>query len=480
MITIEGPKYTNEFVFVYVDKDFMPKKVSPYDFHNLNLEIAEESCFYFLRYGFVPPPLTIYANLLCLPVGLDIVFDTSKRSIKFKNDFRFVADRSKEDSKPDLDTLENLIHKSVEKSLSTSSENILMQSGGKDSTVLVQSLSRYKDSHKIRCITYEASFRDRESEAAKSISQHYGLKHEIVTPDYDLEFSLLKKHYKMHGSILSADCTLPPYLHALSKFQKANVIDGLGNDMYMGYIGTKVEMFLNFLNLSFLAGYEPSKFSNSEILNYGVSTFFMTSEERMFPGTKLAISEIKNIVGLNFENYFRNFISKISEKLDIDDSKASIRARFCDLALFQTKGLQASMLSGNKITFPFGDNALFEYYFRLPKNMRYSKKKRINKVFLRKFLDGFEVDKSFINRKSGFRYDMVTFIKHNALEIRDLLTNSGFFEKGLNSFLKLHLDNINYTSASKIYILVSFALWMKSNKSKKFVKFHIASNFFKS
>lgn len=480
MITIAGPKYTNEFIFIYVDRDFNPTKVSPYELENLNLDIANDACFYFLRYGFVPPPLTIYANLICLPVGLDAIFDIQHRSIHFRNDFRFVAERSLENSKPDLSSLKKEIYSSVEKCLSNDSENIFMQSGGKDSTVLVQALSQYRESHNIRCITYEANFRDKESHVAESISKHYGLDHHIVSPDYDLEFSLLKKHYAMQNSILSADCTLPPYLHILSKFQGANVIDGLGNDMYMGYIGSKIEKFLGYFNLSWFQKYEPSKFSNSEFLNYGLSTIFMTSQERMFPGTKLAVSEIMRITGLKHEKYFRDFLINTSKNFHIDDTKASIRARFCDYALFQTKGLQASILSGNKITFPFGEEDIFEYYFGLPKNLRYSQKKRLNKVYLRKFLDSFDVDKSFINHKSGFRYDMEAYISHNAEEIKEVLSDTNFFKGDLDYFLSLHLDNINYTSAGKIYILVSFALWMKSNKLKNRVESHLASSFFKS
>jgi len=479
MITISGPKYTNEFIFIYIDRDFNPIKVSPYELQNLNLDIANDACFYFLRYGFVPPPMTIYANLICLPVGLDALFDVKNRSIHFRDNFRFVSGKSLENSKPDLDTLKKEIHESVKKCLSISSENILMQSGGKDSTVLVQALSQFQESHKIRSVTYEAGFRDQESSVAKSISHHYGLEHQTITPDYGLEFSLLTKHYAMQNSILSADCTLPAYLNALSKFKGANVIDGLGNDMYMGYIGTNIEKFLGYFNLAWLQKYEPSKVSNSEILNYGISTIFMTSEERMFPGTKLAVSEIKNIFGLKQEKYFRDFISKTAKNFDIDDSKASIRARFCDYALFQTKGLQASILSNNKITFPFGEDGIFEYYFGLPKNLRYSEKKRLNKVYLRKFLDSFEVDKTFINNKSGFRYDMEAFILHNAIEIKEVLSDSKLFKGDVNSFLSSHLNNINYTSASKIYILVSYVLWMKSNKLKNHVKSHLASNFFK-
>jgi asparagine synthase (glutamine-hydrolysing) len=480
MITITGPKYTNEFIFIYVDRDFKPLKVSPAEIKNLNLDVAEDACFYFLRYGFVPPPLTIYSNLICLPVGLDASFDLKNKSIKFIDNFRFVAHRSSQNSKPDLCILKKEIHQSVQKCLSSSCENILMQSGGKDSTVLVEALSQFKDSHDISCMTYEASFRDQESAVAQSISHHYGIDHQIITPNYGLEFSLLAEHYAMQNPILSADCTLPAYLHSLSKFRGANVIDGLGNDMYMGYIGTKVEIFLEYFNLSWLQKYEPSKFTNNEFINYGINTIFMTSKERMFPGTKLSVKEINKITGLKYEKYFSDFISKTTKNFDIDDSKASIRARFCDYALFQTKGLQSAMYSGNIIKFPFGEKEIFEYYFGLPQNLRYSKKKRTNKIFLRTLLESFDVDKSFIYNKSGFRYDMEAFIKYNTNEIRKVLTNSKFFEGGLDYFLSLHLDRINYTSASKIYILLSFALWMKSNESKTRVKHHIASNFFKN
>ena len=475
-----GPSHTNSFVFVYIDESFASREVLSSEISDLDLNVAEDACFYFLRYGFVPPPLTIYSNLVCLPVGLDLEVDQDKKSIHFSNNFRFVAKNSHEKSVPDLQVLRLKIQESVEKTLSSDTCNILLQSGGKDSTVLVEALSHFKGKYNLKCMTYEADFRDRESYVAQSISKHYGLNHETIRPDYELEFSLLKKHYSMNNALLSADCTLPAYLHLLSSSTNSNVIDGLGNDMYMGYIGTKIEAFLKYFNLSRFQKFEPSKLTNSEYVNYGISTIFMTSEERMFPGTKLSVREISKLTTLPLVSDFSRFISAIARNYDLDDSKASVRARFCDLGLFQMKGLQSAMCTGNTINFPFGNQGIFEYYFGLPKELRYSKKKRVNKIFLRSLINTFDVDKTYINRKSGFRYNMESFISSNAEEINNILKESKFLFSGLQDFLDAHLGKLNYISAAKIYILLSFALWFESNSSKKRVKSHLVSGFFLS
>lgn len=475
-----GPKYTNEFTFIYIDNDFNAEQVTASEISKLELKIANDSCFYFLKYGFVPPPLTIYSNLVCLPVGLDLKVDTKNKSLVFEDNFRFISERSSQESPPKISILRENLIKSLENTLSKNSENILMQSGGKDSTALVDGLKKFNNSYKIKCITYEANFRDKESAIAESICNHYGIDHTIIKPDYNLEYSLLRKYFSSNNSILSADLTLPAYLNSLSKYKDANIIDGLGNDMYMGYIGTRIEKFLKLFNLSCFQQYEPSKITNNEILNYAISSIFMTSEERMFPGTKLSVKEIKKITPLNPKNLFKKFISNAATGIDIDDRKASIRARFCDLALFQTKGLQASILNNNTINFPFGEEEIFEYYFGLPRDFRYSKRNRLNKVLLREHLQTLDVDKSFIKKKSGFRYDIEAFISENKKEIRDVILNCKFFNEKINDFLKIHLEKLNYTSASKIYIVLSFALWHASNSLKPSNDKHLASCFFDS
>ena len=151
------------------------------------LKVSKKSIQFFLRNSCVFPPYTIYANVLMLPIGSSVEVDVKNNIYNWTNNFSFLDKHSHQNSVPSTKTLKTLIGCSFTELREKPSKVYMMQSAGKDSTAMLLGLQEigFTDVH---CVTYEASFRDSESGAAKKIAESLGFEHTILYPDYQKEF----------------------------------------------------------------------------------------------------------------------------------------------------------------------------------------------------------------------------------------------------------------------------------------------------
>ncbi|AAZ26171.1 asparagine synthase-related protein [Colwellia psychrerythraea] len=443
------------------------------------LKISKSSIQIFLRNGCVYPPYTIYSNVLMLPIGTKLTIDIKNDIFKWENNFCFLDRHSKQDSKPSTSKLKTLIANSFAHLKKEVKPIYMMQSAGKDSTAMLLGLHE-QGIQNVHCVTYEANFRDTESDAAKKIAESLGFEHTILFPNYEAEFDALLE-YQENAVSITGDFSMLPYIAANKSVFKSDslVIDGLGNDLYMGYVSNKLERSIMKCSLGNFSYLEPSKFTSNEVINYAISSIFMKPYERLFPGTRLSSSEIENFTDNKFIDDDAIYFSKQYNNLDKDDFRAAIRARFCDSTMFQMKAELTTNSFGNEVYFPFSNKELVDYYFNLPIEERYDKANSCNKTLLRSMLNEYvEVD-DFFKVKSGFRYNMPEFITINKEKIKKEIIECDLLEQDYsNRFFAKHLDvqKVNYTSACKAYILLVFASWRNRNKLAV-VDGHVADKF---
>lgn len=477
-----GPVTGEKFVFLLFKNDGEVIEFNHWDeiiAQKEQLKVSQQSIQFFLRNSCVFPPYTIYSNVLMLPIGSSVEIDVENDIYKWTNDFHFLDEHSTQSSVPSTKKLKSLIGQAFTH-LNDENRNLyMMQSAGKDSTAMLLGLHE-QGIKNVHCVTYEASFRDTESDAAKKIAESLGFKHTILYPDYKKEFDALLE-YQENALNITGDFSMMPYVAAnKSVFEKGSiVIDGLGNDLYMGYVSNKLERRIMKCSLAAFNYMEPSKFTSSEVINYGLSSLFMQPYERLIPGTKLSSSEIESFTGNDFKDKHAPYFYQKYEELDQDDFRAAIRARFCDSTMFQMKAELTTNSFGNEVYFPFSHNELVNYYFNLPLDERYDKPNGVNKKLLRDMLNEYVDVDDFFKVKSGFRYNMQEFIAQNKARIKEEILSCDLLDENYSlKWFKKHLDcnSINYTSACKAYVLLVFASWRNRNQHLV-VQEHIADRF---
>ena len=447
--------------------------------YKCELKISSSSIQFFLRNGCIFPPYTIYANVMMLPVGSRVEIDIDNDIFNWIDSFNYLDENSNQSNIPSVSFLKSLISNSFSHLINEKRNIFVMQSAGKDSTAMLIGLHE-KGIKNVHCVTYEANFRDSESIISKEIAENLGFKHSTLYPDYEKEFDALID-YQKNAINITGDFSMLPYISANKYIFDKNslVIDGLGNDLYMGYVSNFLERSIMKLSIPWLNKYEPSKFTNSEIINYAISSIFMYPFERLIPGTRLSVSEIELLLDSSYTHKNLSYFKKKYENLDKDDFRAAIRARFCDSSMFQMKAELTTNSFGNEIYFPFSNKDLVDYYFNLPLEHRYDKINGVNKKLLRDLLNKSVSNDDFFKKKSGFRYDMKGFINFNRERVIEEvaacdLINTRYVSRWFDNHLKN--NNINYTSACKAYILLIFSTWRKFN-DYSVVDYNIADNF---
>lgn len=480
MYSVHGPQTGEKFVFVFFsnngDVEVFNRWSELIKFEK-ELKVSRKSISMFLRNGLIYPPYTIYSNVIMLPVGSSIEVDIKNGIYKWHNNFNYLDKHSREDSEPDSSHLLSLMSDSFKHLALEERKIYVMQSAGKDSAAMLLGLK--EAGVNASCITYEANYRDKESGPAKKIAESLGFSHQTLEADYEKEFELLMK-YQKNAFGITGDFSLLPYIAANGTLidEDSIVIDGLGNDMYMGYVSPKLERILMKLSLPSLKKFEPSIDFKDERFSYAKSCFFLHPYERLFPGTRLSTPEIESFLGTAYTDENASYFDELYKNLDKDDFRVQVRARLCDSTQFQMKGELSCDAFGNEIYFPFSNEKLVDYYFNLPIQSRYDKPNVQNKTLLRKMIGELISEDEFFKTKSGFRYNMPEFISVNFSNIVQEIISCKLYDATIveNWLNKFSTNLSNYVVASKIYILLVMASWYNSHNFD-LVDEHIADKF---
>jgi asparagine synthase (glutamine-hydrolysing) len=440
----------------------------------MNKKLSQSELAFFLRLGFIPPgysddhdsqnKLKLFGNMW-----------QNEATNPFK--FPFFQDKNIGTKSIDLyaDEWFEGFKKIVKSSISCEHSVALFLSGGKDSGLIAYAL-RELGYQNVKCFTYVANGNfENESYAAKNLCNSLGYEHITIDQDVKKDYEIFSK-FVCNSSYPPGDFASVATYRLSYEAHKADcnlIIDGMGNDIYMGHIPPKRESRLikavEILPLwrFGLWGRNPLwRFETPYSVDYLLDSLLMSPAERRFSGVKLSQGQI-NALGINTD-VVKEFLITIENQVKSFreyDKRAFQRGVYFDELAACHKTVSAAESFSMKVVFPFVSRELAETYLDFELDDRFDWKARKNKGVLRFLLKSMAkkynvTDTSFNSEKGSFRVGDIDFMQYVEDKIDNLDDRS---EEMLPYFrlLKETLKNIDRGNAQRAFLLFSYILWQK-------------------
>ena len=217
-----------------------------------------------------------------------------------------------------------------------------------------------------------------------------------------------------------------------------NLIDGMGNDIYMGHIPEtneyRMQFFSNFFSkLNFI-----TKYTNSILINELLKKkFFCTGLVGLPIFDNMKILKNFKDVGSFYENKFNKFDNYFK-------IRAKIRGRYIDLEKFMTKLQCHCQISNSIAIFPWTNSVLANYFYNLDEKYLFDRKQLKNKLILRKILNKrLDIDFDKIGKKA-FKFDYWKLMFNNEKFVKNTIIDCELFMN--KEYLKLLIDKLFYNS----------------------------------
>lgn len=425
-----------------IDCDLLPSK----------FEIDNQSISHLFMTSIVPPPMTVYKNLYKIGHGVKAKFfsDTKKVKIKFNEDtdiYRNNLNNSYNEN--DEEFILKKLFEEIKAKKNNSYNDFLFQSSGKDSNMIALSYSMYGRSKDLTCLTYN----DEEIFYAKKISEKLGIKHiSLKIPQIsNLQFENRISSYMENSFFPNTDNAFMGYFFyndGLLNYPN-NLIDGMGNDAYIGHVPKKKEYRMQFFSNYFSKLNFLTKYTNSILINE------LFKKKYYWTGlVGLPILDNKNILK-GFSDVSEFYENKYDKSDNYFLIRSKIRGRYVDLEKFITKlQCHCQIINSNSI-FPWTNLDLVNFFLNLDGKYLFDKKFLKNKLILRKILKkNLNIDFDKIGKKD-FKFDYWKLMSNNEHFVKKEINNCLLFYN--KDYLKLLIDKL-FNNSYKNNIL--------SNRSK--------------
>jgi len=256
-----------------------------------------------------------------------------------------------------------------------------------------------------------------------------------------------------------------------------NVVDGGGNDSYMGYLMPQKE--IRHTDYAF-AQYLPWIWGASE--GIGESEKWINIQrvlmkypaEIIFPAGGLSVSAIRNLTDgrVHMREIFEGLKNKY-KKLSAIDYRGYVRGRLYDSPCISGKVRTSASAHKCNVVYPFCDSDFIEYYYNLPAELKYEYEPDsdvlVNKVALREFCEGnlpHSLLKYVVDNKGFFKFDPVEFVNANLDLIKEEVVRSAPYFRNVDNlwgFLEARRHNIFF--AYEIYTLSCVVAWLNRRPS---------------
>lgn len=397
------------FYYYHNGKDFeFASQISSIQLHSNNLTISERAIAYYLSWGNVPDPQSIFSQVKKLKAGHKFTFNLSSGEFKSqpywdidytnKNPYK----GSYEDAKQELKTI---LNDAVKSRLFADVPVGVFLSGGVDSS-LVAATATQTSSAKVK--TFSVKFNEKgfdESHYAQQVADHLQTDHHVIECNYNEGIDLIKNFCHYYDEPFSDSSAIPSML--LAKHTKKHVTVALsgdgGDESFIGYhrynwakkggvyyklplpirkLGAGVLSLLPHYRLNVIA--KALQFKDVNEVYLGAMTGVDLSHINTDYNTRL-VDESKYLMHNN-----KNLFERISDF----DTKTYLN---WDI---NTKVDRASMAFSLEVRAPLLDHQIVEFANSLPTSFKFHKKemKRILKDVLYE-----SVPKHIFNRpKAGF------------------------------------------------------------------------------
>ena len=449
-------------------------------------ELDKKSAGLFVKYGFIPSPLSIYKKVFKLEPSTILEIDENLKISKYKYyDLKKQLFKKSTQNKPPqvnkdiIDDANKLLKSKIKNMLSNNFKVGCFLSGGVDSA-LVTSVAQSMSKRKIETFTLKTASKNYdESVNAKKISQYLGTNHNTYKVKKKDVIGYVNNMHNYYSEPFGDSSQIPSFL--LSKYAKQKikiVLTGDGGDEISGGYNRYLyySQYYNLINNNFL----------SVLLKLFIPIIYKLNKIKIFNLIKIwnLRSKLKKIYSIlsinNFFDYYDTTISQggyddkflksssiINSKKYINQNKYTFKdLMYLDLKIYFPDDIlckmdRASMYHSIENRTPFANHRIIENFFRLPSNLLINKFN--SKVILKKLLGCYLPKKYITNIKKGFSIPMSLYLKEylstwgdKVLDIKnlskhDLFNNEYLILKWIN--FKKDKDDINYHQLWNILVL---------------------------
>ncbi len=255
------------------------------------------------------------------------------------------------------------------------------------------------------------------------------------------------------------------------EFQNSNIIDGMGNDVYIGHIPSQLEfnrqkIFSRFHKLRPITG----KFASGT--RFEIATATRTEWTGLFG---ISYGDTKKILYNAFDThkYWKNEDLK-RKNLDYFDFRASFRGVIIDQEIFTRKVRNFTDIINSNMILPWTNQKVAKYFLILPEKYLFDRKTFKNKLILRNILKekiGLDSDKI---GKMVYEFDFYSILMMMKHEVdHEILSCKLWDRKGIEKVLN-HLYqkiNSNHRLSMRIKYLVQriylISAWYNKNSYVK-------------
>ena len=427
---------------------------------------------HYLRMGFLPAPHSIFADTAVInSYGGEFSDDFDAQRGVFHRDLRQFVGHMPRENDPDfpvqdaIDQMEALLLDATSRAIEGYDHVFLMASGGKDSLAVAWALRELGCEAVLLHCTNRG--REDESEHVKAVAKSLGFEC-VLLPDNIREVDAFMQERRERLPIPIADPAFFAYVRAVKEIndrlgngdaRRVRLLDGMGNDSYMGHISPHRERRLTELpRLGFLSEGLISAASFNQVLHYGLETLFAPRPERHFSGAFFAVDEgpISADVGRIFDQYAPT----------VWERRSLLRGAIFDIDCCMRKGMVAAALDPRiDMAYPFLDPKLIKLFETIPAPIAFDFENVINKLLLRRWLSQKEVNSQFISSAKGsfrFTLDELPEIYRTSSNLRRVLAQLGISSGQIDT---LHArSKASFVSAQKLAVLYCLDRFLQANE----------------
>jgi len=427
-IEVKGDRVEHRETFVWHDAD---QVLIATDIEELLIRLRDDSrsptvspfgISQVLNHGFTPVPYTAIEGIERLAGGdtLELVIDNGEIGSVVSSSYPWLARLSRQNQTASTTELRELISRSVDDQLATVQGNaILMLSSGKDSTSLAIALADggHRD---VPCFTFKSGPADTEHVFAAETCDRLSLEHHTVAMPNPVTTESALLSFFEHAPLPSADPATIPYVVITDAvgIESGGVIDGCGNDGYMGYLPSGHIRLRNSLRVrnQKLARALQNRLRLDSRVNY----FTRSKAGALLPGRMFRDREIRLFYAdaQDTEEFWYQE-SHDAAHLDLVDFVAATEVRHTDPARSNNKIHRAAAARGLQPLLPFCNDAIAEYCFNLPEADRFDRSGWTSKLLLRQHLaEAIDYDPALAG-SHYFAFDGASFLLENQTFVRE-------------------------------------------------------------
>jgi asparagine synthase (glutamine-hydrolysing) len=438
------------------------------------LEVSREGVSFLLQSAVVPLPKTVYKNLFIVGIGERAVVKTLKEKVEidFSYSFPFLNKNREDEAEVDEAYILEILAEATISRVDEKRDTFLFQSAGKDSNMIALALAEGGYQDKITSVSLKGYGEKDESEIAEKLAKQLGFKHQKLYEPTEIgveEQDALHHYFKnIPLPCMDTAALAYPFYTTQMEFSKSNLIDGMGNDVFIGHIPdnreyTKQRLLSTLHHLRPVTG-RLSSGSRAEIATATrvewVGLFGLT-----YGDSRLILDD-----AVDAYDYWHK-VNQESRDWDYLDLRASIRGTIIDQEVFTRKVRNFANSVDANLILPWMNQKVVAYFQRLPEGVLFDRKGLKNKLLLRKMLkERMNLDSDKLG-KLAYGFDFYSILMMMKREVDHEIRSCALWNKeGIDTVLNTFYKKIasRHPSSERLKILIErlylISAWHNNNR----------------